>query len=66
MAGQYDLMLPDAECVKIVSEILTALKLGDFVIKVGIPEIGYPIVIVNTCYQFWQLSTNFLFFLHFS
>ena len=34
MAGQYDLMLPDAECVKIVSEILTALKLGDFVIKV--------------------------------
>ncbi|KAK2169760.1 hypothetical protein LSH36_7g11026 [Paralvinella palmiformis] len=35
VAGQYDLMLPDAECVKIVSEILTALKLGDFVIKIS-------------------------------
>ena len=27
-------MIPDAECVKIVSEILTDLKLGDFTIKV--------------------------------
>jgi histidyl-tRNA synthetase len=29
-------MLPDAECVKIVAEILGALKIGDFVVKVGI------------------------------
>ena len=28
-------MIPDAECVKIVSEILTELKLGEFTIKVG-------------------------------
>ena len=35
IAGQYDTMLPDAECIKIVAEILTNLKLGDFVIKVS-------------------------------
>ena len=35
IAGQYDLMLPDAECVKIVTEILSALKIGDFVVKVS-------------------------------
>ena len=29
-------MIPDAECVKIVSEILTDLSLGDFTIKVRI------------------------------
>ena len=34
IAGQYDPMIPDAECVKIVAEILTDLKLGDFTIKV--------------------------------
>ncbi|XP_033631513.1 histidine--tRNA ligase, cytoplasmic-like isoform X2 [Asterias rubens] len=35
IAGQYDLMIPDAECIKIVHEILTNLGLGDFVIKVN-------------------------------
>lgn len=42
IAGQYDAMIPDAECVKIVSEILTELKLGEFTIKVGsfIKEVG--------------------------
>lgn len=42
IAGQYDAMIPDAECVKIVSEILTELKLGEFTIKVGsfIKDIG--------------------------
>ncbi len=29
-------MLPDAECIKIVAEILTNLNLGDFVIKVRV------------------------------
>lgn len=29
-------MIPDAECVKIVSEILTDLSLGEFTIKVRI------------------------------
>ena len=28
-------MIPDAECVKIVAEILTELELGDFVVKVS-------------------------------
>jgi len=35
IAGQYDPMLPDAECVKIVQEILTAVDVGPFVIKVN-------------------------------
>lgn len=28
-------MLPDAECVKVVSEILNILDIGDFVIKLN-------------------------------
>ncbi|XP_013419930.1 histidine--tRNA ligase, cytoplasmic-like [Lingula anatina] len=35
MAGQYDPMIPDAECAKIVSEILEDLGLGEYVIKVN-------------------------------
>ncbi|BFZ15092.1 hypothetical protein BsWGS_18131 [Bradybaena similaris] len=35
IAGQYDPMLPDAECIKIVVEILSSLEIGDFVIKVN-------------------------------
>jgi histidyl-tRNA synthetase len=35
IAGQYDPMIPDAECLKIVHEILSELELGDFRIKVG-------------------------------
>jgi len=35
IAGSYDLMLPDAECVKIVAEILGGLDLGDFTIKLN-------------------------------
>lgn len=34
IAGQYDGMIPDAECLKIVYEILSELDLGDFRIKV--------------------------------
>lgn len=34
IAGQYDAMIPDAECLKIVHEILSELDLGDFRIKV--------------------------------
>ena len=34
IAGEYDPMIPDAECVKIMSEILSELKLGNFEIKV--------------------------------
>uniref|UniRef100_A0A671MVW6 histidine--tRNA ligase n=1 Tax=Sinocyclocheilus anshuiensis TaxID=1608454 RepID=A0A671MVW6_9TELE len=35
IAGQYDAMIPDAECLKIVYEILNELDLGDFHIKVN-------------------------------
>ena len=39
IAGQYDPMIPDAECIKIVGEILESLKIGDFVIKVFITTV---------------------------
>uniref|UniRef100_A0AAG5DV50 histidine--tRNA ligase n=1 Tax=Anopheles atroparvus TaxID=41427 RepID=A0AAG5DV50_ANOAO len=35
IAGTYDPMLPDAECVKVVAEILTELGVGDFVVKLN-------------------------------
>ncbi|XP_053284927.1 histidine--tRNA ligase isoform X1 [Pleuronectes platessa] len=35
IAGQYDAMIPDAECLKIVHEIFSELELGDFCIKVN-------------------------------
>ncbi|XP_051870003.1 histidine--tRNA ligase isoform X2 [Pristis pectinata] len=35
IAGQYDAMIPDAECLKIIHEVLSELKLGDFLIKVN-------------------------------
>lgn len=35
IAGIYDPMLPDAECVKVVSEILDSLEIGDYVIKLN-------------------------------
>ncbi len=35
IAGAYDKMLPDCECIKIVAEILTKLDLGDFLIKIN-------------------------------
>lgn len=35
IAGSYDAMLPDAECVKVVSDILKALDIGDFAIKLN-------------------------------
>lgn len=33
IAGQFDLMIPDAECMKIMAEILTKLDVGEFLIK---------------------------------
>uniref|UniRef100_A0AAA9TP48 histidine--tRNA ligase n=3 Tax=Bos TaxID=9903 RepID=A0AAA9TP48_BOVIN len=35
IAGQFDPMIPDAECLKIMCEILSGLHLGDFLIKVS-------------------------------
>ncbi|XP_033212969.1 histidine--tRNA ligase, cytoplasmic isoform X2 [Belonocnema kinseyi] len=35
IAGQYDPMLPDVECLRIISEALSSLNLGPFLIKVN-------------------------------
>ncbi|XP_068021795.1 histidine--tRNA ligase, cytoplasmic-like [Melanerpes formicivorus] len=35
IAGQFDPMIPDAECLKVIHEILSDLQLGDFIIKVN-------------------------------
>ena len=35
IAGSFDPMLPDAECIKIVSEILNCLEIGDYLIKLN-------------------------------
>uniref|UniRef100_A0A8C8SWG6 histidine--tRNA ligase n=1 Tax=Pelusios castaneus TaxID=367368 RepID=A0A8C8SWG6_9SAUR len=35
IAGQFDPMIPDAECLKIVHEVLSGLKLRNFLIKVN-------------------------------
>lgn len=35
IAGTYDPMLPDAECIKLVSEVLDTLEIGDYVIKLN-------------------------------
>ena len=34
IAGLYDAMIPDAECVQLVDQVLSKLDLGDFTIKV--------------------------------
>ncbi|CAD6193506.1 unnamed protein product [Caenorhabditis auriculariae] len=35
IAGQYDLMLPEAECLKIVDEVLSGLEIGDFYVNLN-------------------------------
>ncbi|KAK4324245.1 hypothetical protein Pmani_005085 [Petrolisthes manimaculis] len=35
IAGQYDAMIPDAECVQLVHQVLSRLDLGDFTIKIN-------------------------------
>lgn len=35
IAGAYDAMLPDAECVRVVAEILETLQVGAFVVKLN-------------------------------
>ncbi len=39
IAGQYDAMIPDAECVKVASEILSNLNIGEFLVKVKVVQI---------------------------
>uniref|UniRef100_A0A7E4VLT9 histidine--tRNA ligase n=1 Tax=Panagrellus redivivus TaxID=6233 RepID=A0A7E4VLT9_PANRE len=35
IAGQYDLMVPEAECIRVVDEVMTQLDLGDFEIRLN-------------------------------
>ncbi|XP_047517362.1 histidine--tRNA ligase, cytoplasmic isoform X1 [Pieris napi] len=35
IAGQYDPMIPDAECLKVVTEILDVLDIGKYILKVN-------------------------------
>jgi histidyl-tRNA synthetase len=35
ISGAYDRMLPDAECVKIISDIIKAFDIGDYQIKIN-------------------------------
>jgi histidyl-tRNA synthetase len=35
IAGQYDIMVPDAECLQLMCEILDAVEVGDYLIKVN-------------------------------
>ncbi|XP_054841478.1 histidine--tRNA ligase, cytoplasmic-like [Eublepharis macularius] len=35
IAGQYDPMIPDAECLKVMHEILSALQCGEFLIRIN-------------------------------
>ncbi|KAJ3120061.1 Cytoplasmic and mitochondrial histidine tRNA synthetase [Nowakowskiella sp. JEL0407] len=35
IAGEYEAMVPDAEAVRVMVEILTALKIGNFLIKIN-------------------------------
>uniref|UniRef100_A0A8C1SP73 histidine--tRNA ligase n=1 Tax=Cyprinus carpio TaxID=7962 RepID=A0A8C1SP73_CYPCA len=44
IAGQYDAMIPDAECLKIVYEILNELDLGDFRIKMAWEDVKKEMV----------------------
>uniref|UniRef100_A0A665V5D7 histidine--tRNA ligase n=1 Tax=Echeneis naucrates TaxID=173247 RepID=A0A665V5D7_ECHNA len=44
IAGQYDAMIPDAECLKIVHEILSELELGDFCIKMAWADVKKEMV----------------------
>ncbi len=34
IAGQYESMIPDAEVLRVMTEILSALPIGEFVVKV--------------------------------
>lgn len=40
VAGHYDPLIPDVECIKVVAEILSKLELGNYSIKVLISLIS--------------------------
>ena len=45
IAGQYDPLIPDAECIKVVAEILSKLELGNYSIKVLISLVSLRVFI---------------------
>uniref|UniRef100_A0A8C6CT83 histidine--tRNA ligase n=1 Tax=Moschus moschiferus TaxID=68415 RepID=A0A8C6CT83_MOSMO len=45
IAGQFDPMIPDAECLKIMCEILSGLQLGDFLIKISWKDVRHEMVV---------------------
>uniref|UniRef100_A0A5F9CK13 histidine--tRNA ligase n=1 Tax=Oryctolagus cuniculus TaxID=9986 RepID=A0A5F9CK13_RABIT len=44
IAGQFDPMIPDAECLKIICEILSGLQLGNFLIKMPWTDVRHEMV----------------------
>ncbi|KAF6081355.1 histidyl-tRNA synthetase 2, mitochondrial [Phyllostomus discolor] len=44
IAGHFDPMIPDAECLKIICEILSGLQLGDFLIKISWKDVRHEMV----------------------
>ncbi|XP_063498848.1 histidine--tRNA ligase, cytoplasmic isoform X4 [Symphalangus syndactylus] len=44
IAGNFDPMIPDAECLKIMCEILSSLQIGDFLVKVSWEEVKNEMV----------------------
>jgi len=63
IAGQYDLMIPDAECIKIVAEILDSLELGEFVVKVSYAPVWQDSVI-DSGDQYGKSITRLMLLLH--
>lgn len=49
IAGETSVMIPDAEVLKVVSEILTTLEIGDFVIKVNNRKFLDSIIELSGC-----------------
>ena len=36
IAGTFDPMIPEVECLRIVDEIMKSMELGKYIIKVGV------------------------------
>jgi histidyl-tRNA synthetase len=49
IAGQYGLMIPDAEVMKVLIEILTQLNIGNFVVKINHRKFLDAMVEISGC-----------------
>ena len=52
-------MIPDAECIKIVAEILQSLELGDFVMKVSAVLQSFIIMYIHLYYDYYIVMVFF-------